>query len=118
MNQKFTKTEDRANLPISADPAEPGAIEELEDWQDHQFVPGYYTGGNLHPMLRNPGKPVWLGVGLLLGGLGAFGSVVLFAVQADRQVVTVFDIVFQNLLPLGLGVGLLAAFGRACHGLA
>jgi hypothetical protein len=95
--------------PVPTDPDAPDAIEELEDWQDHQYVPGYYTGSNLHPVLRHPGKPVWLGVVLLLLGSGSLGSIVLFAVQADRQVLTAFDLVVQNLLPLVLGVVMIAA---------
>lgn len=31
-----------------------GAIEEFKDWQAHQYTPGYYIGGNTHPVYRRP----------------------------------------------------------------
>lgn len=37
-------------------------IEELKEWQEHQYDPGYYTGGKIHPSLRKPGKPKVYGV--------------------------------------------------------
>jgi hypothetical protein len=31
---------------------------DVKDWQDHRYDPGYYTGGNIHPLLkaRRPNK--------------------------------------------------------------
>jgi hypothetical protein len=37
-------------------------IEELKEWQEHQYDSGYYTGGKIHPSLRKPGKPKVYGV--------------------------------------------------------
>lgn len=37
-------------------------IDELNEWQEHQYDPGYYTSGKIHPLLRKPGKPKVYGV--------------------------------------------------------
>jgi len=37
-------------------------IEELKEWQEHQYDPGYYTGQKIHPSLRNIGKPKLYGI--------------------------------------------------------
>jgi hypothetical protein len=31
---------------------------DVKDWQDHRYDPGYFTGGNIHPLLkaRRPNK--------------------------------------------------------------
>ena len=41
---------------------------DVKDWQDHRYDPGYYTGGNIHPLLkaRRPNK---YGYFLILSGL-------------------------------------------------
>lgn len=45
------------------DEKEPSNLEEIEEWQEHQFDPGYYyTGGKIHPSLKAPGKPILLAV--------------------------------------------------------
>lgn len=36
-------------------------LNELKEWQEHQYDPGYYTGGRIPPMFTNSGKPDWLG---------------------------------------------------------
>jgi hypothetical protein len=25
---------------------------DIKDWQDHRYDPGYFTGGNIHPLLK------------------------------------------------------------------
>jgi hypothetical protein len=42
---------------------------DVKDWQDHRYDPGYFTGGNIHPILkaRRPNK---YGYVLILSGLG------------------------------------------------
>jgi hypothetical protein len=41
---------------------------DVKDWQDHRYDPGYFTGGNIHPLLkaRRPNK---YGYVLILSGL-------------------------------------------------
>ena len=58
-------------------PVDPAAAE-LEDWQDHQYDEGYYTGGRIPPFLRGT-RPNPHGYALLaIGGCLA----VIFAVLA------------------------------------
>ena len=33
-------------------------LDEVEEWQKHQFDPDHYTGGNIHPYVKAPGKPM------------------------------------------------------------
>ena len=42
---------------------------DVKDWQDHRYDPGYFTGGNIHPLLkaRRPNK---YGYVLIISGLG------------------------------------------------
>ena len=58
-------------------PVDPAAAE-LEDWQNHQYVEGYYTGGRIPPFLRGR-RPNPYGYALLASG-GCFA--VMFAVLA------------------------------------
>jgi len=55
-------------------------IENLKEWQDHRYDPGYFTGGNIHPTLkaRRPNK---YGYFLLFGALIII--IVLFLGPAD-----------------------------------
>ncbi|HET7034619.1 MAG TPA: hypothetical protein VFI42_02965 [Thermomicrobiaceae bacterium] len=47
------------------------AIAEWGEWLDHQYDPGYYTGGRIPPFLRNRGGSSLYGYLLLFfGGLG------------------------------------------------
>src|SRR4029077_3837270 len=55
---------------MKKDPAEHNDLfRDVKDWQDHRYDPGYFTGGNIHPLLkaRRPNK---YGYVLILGGLG------------------------------------------------
>src|SRR5260221_6435907 len=42
---------------------------DVKDWQDHRYDPGYFTGGNIHPLLK-PRPPNKYGYALILSGLG------------------------------------------------
>lgn len=67
---------------------EDDAVAEWGEWLDHQYDPGYYTGGRIPPFLRNRGRPsafgyvllvfgaltLLLGVGTLLAGDAGFTS--------------------------------------------
>lgn len=47
-------------------------IQKLEEWQDRQYDPGYYTGGRILPSLTHAGRPK------LLGWFFVIVSVILF----------------------------------------
>jgi hypothetical protein len=42
---------------------------DVKDWQDHRYDPGYFTGGNIHPILKAK-RPNKYGYVLILSGLG------------------------------------------------
>ena len=62
---------------------------DVKDWQDHRYDPGYFTGGNIHPLLkaRRPNK---YGYVLILSGLGFlfvafFGLLAIRCIKAVRR---------------------------------
>jgi len=44
-------------------------IEELKEWQEHQYDPGYYRGGRIHPFHKIPGNPRLYGIFMTFIGL-------------------------------------------------
>ncbi len=44
-------------------------IDEYKDWQDNQYNPGHFTGGNVPIWLSRPGKPKLLGIVFFTFGL-------------------------------------------------
>lgn len=44
-------------------------LRDLNEWQEHRYDPGHFTGGNVHPILK-AGRPNKYGYLLILGGLG------------------------------------------------
>lgn len=43
-------------------------VENLEEWQNHQYDPYYYTRGRIHPFYKGP-QPNKFGYGLIASGL-------------------------------------------------
>jgi len=75
---------------------------DVKDWQDHRYDPGYFTGGNIHPLLkaRRPNK---YGYVLILSGLGLL-FVAFFA--SDRLRIEVVLQIAMALLLIAAGVKL------------
>ncbi len=44
-------------------------IDEFKEWQNHQYDPGYYTGGKIPPYIHKPRYPKIKGVLYIFGGL-------------------------------------------------
>jgi hypothetical protein len=51
-------------------------IEEIKEWQEHQYEPGYFTGRKIPPFLKYPGKPMIIGLLYIMGGI-SFGFMLL-----------------------------------------
>ncbi len=46
-------------MPKKKKEAYPGsAIDDFLEWQEHQYTPGYYTGGKVHPLYKTRNKAV------------------------------------------------------------
>lgn len=76
----------RSRRPRKVDPT----AHDLDEWQQHQYVPGYYTKGRIPPVLRGKRPNVWgwtlVVVGVLalvfaLPGLMEFGRLLGVAQQ-------------------------------------
>ncbi|MDP4093857.1 MAG: hypothetical protein Q8920_10895 [Bacillota bacterium] len=65
-------------------------IENLIDWEEHQYVAGYYTGGRLHPLYRNPGRPDMLGWIMVITSV-LFGIMLILAVISGTGKDTSFN---------------------------
>ena len=77
-------------------------LHDLEEWQDHQYDPGHWTGGSIPPHLKYPRRP--LGILLvIMGGLS------LLAVGMDMMTDSSLDSVVGNILGLLTGSLFLAA---------
>ncbi|MBZ4647439.1 MAG: hypothetical protein JG777_2928 [Clostridia bacterium] len=44
-------------------------INEFIEWQNHQYDPGYYTGGRIPPYIKKPERPKLFGWTLLIAGI-------------------------------------------------
>ncbi len=96
----------RAKRTRNMDEADP--LREWKDWQDHQYLPGYWVGGRIPPILlgRRPNK---FGYVLIASGIGTcLLAGVQFILNGSRvdwgELLTVL---LGGLLQLGAGVSLL-----------
>src|SRR5659263_3993 len=83
-------------------------LREWKDWQDHQYLPGYWVGGKIPPFLLGK-RPNRFGYLLVAGGIGACLFVALRLVLMGPRLdwgETVFALLFA-LLQLGAGISLL-----------
>lgn len=59
-------------------------IKEITKWQNSQYNPGAYTGGNLPPYITNPGKQKYLGWLLLIGSVISVPFFILMIIKGFR----------------------------------
>lgn len=71
------------------------SLKELIDWQNHQYDPGYYTGGNIPPYLKKKKSQKRLGWLFIL-----FGNLLL--VSLILALILGFD--FKQLGPIVIGM--------------
>lgn len=61
-------------------------FDKLNEWQEHQYDPGHYTGGNIPPILSNPGRPFVLGLLFIISSiLTAFLIIILVFNSFDKD---------------------------------
>lgn len=58
------------------------SINEWREWLDHQYVPGYYTGGRMPPFYRSTRRPSYFGYALVVTGILSL-TVILLAGPGD-----------------------------------
>jgi hypothetical protein len=80
---------------------------DVKDWQDHRYDPGYFTGGNIHPLLKGR-RPNKYGYVLILSGLGFFFVAFL---GRDRLSIEVVLQIAMALLLVAAGVKLVKGTG-------
>jgi len=75
-------------------------LNRFKEWQDHQYDPGYYTGGNIPPAYTNPRKPARLGWFLIIqGGAGLIAmtiALVYMAIEFDEFFIMFLLTIFIN----------------------
>lgn len=73
-------------------------LNDLEEWQKHQYDPGYYLGGNYSPQLKygigtKGGKYLGI-VFLMLGGMSGVGAVFSFIEGTGNLLGLLFFVLF------------------------
>ena len=68
-------------------PKQKDYIDEYDEWQRHQFEPGYFTGGRVPVWIKYPGNRKRLGaifliMGLIYGGWAVYNVMVLNEVMS------------------------------------
>jgi len=88
-------------------------IDEHEEWQRHQFNPGYFTGGRIPIWIKKPGNRKRLGkifliLGLFYSGWTVFNIIQLGKLeQATAQVVSTIFFSFTTIVLLWAGIKLI-----------
>ena len=77
-------------------------MRDVKDWLDHRYDPGYFTGGNIHPLLKAK-RPNKYGYFLVLSGLG---SLFVACFGRDRLWIEVVLQIAMALLLIATGVKL------------
>jgi hypothetical protein len=67
VNQRRKPPAKRANVDSRAS-GQDDPVERLIEWQEHRYDPGYYTGANIHPLIRR-GRPNRYGYVLIVGAV-------------------------------------------------
>lgn len=95
-------------------------IRDQLEWQEHQYNPYYFTGGKMFPFLKNPAKPFWVGLVLLLAGLAALTGVVIMLAgsvldsgQADLDVIYFMPDILTAIFGIVLIMAAIGMFKRA-----
>jgi hypothetical protein len=84
-------------------------IDDWKEWQDNQFNPGHFTGGKQIPVLKNPGKPLIVGLGLLFMGLVSLVGFITNMAGFDPQTDSIWLLLLSNLTILAFAVVFLLA---------
>ncbi len=103
--RKYEHNEYSETLQTSENPYEPDPnyINEFVEWQEHQYVAGYYTGGRIPPYVTKPGKPGIIGkIMIITGSFTLLMFVIAFIVGLSTQ--NIFQDFVSSLALAGVGV--------------
>lgn len=87
----------------------PDYIDDWKEWQDNQFNPGHFTGGKQVPVLKNPGKPLIVGLSLLFLGLVSLAGFIANLAGFHPQTESIWPFLLPNLPILVFAVVFLLA---------
>lgn len=77
-------------------------LNDLEEWQEKQYDPGHWTGGNIPPYLKCPKKPL----GILFVMMGLFSALlVLVAILQDFSLENIFSNIVTLLVAIVFLIG-------------
>ena len=75
-------------------------IDEHDDWQTRQFLPGYFVGGRIPIWLKKPGNRKGFGAVLVLSGLfyGAYTIYNIYQIALGFQITErIFSVMFLSI---------------------
>lgn len=78
-------------------------INEFVEWQEHQYVPGYYTGGKIPPFVTKPGRSGMMGIIMVItGSFTIVMFLIAFIVGLSTQ--NIFQDLASSLALVGAGL--------------
>ena len=93
-------------------PEDGDALQDWGDWLDHQYVPGYYTGGRIPPFLRRSGRASPYGYVLVVGGVFTLLAMIVVAFGGQGRLLQPGPLVGLAISALQVGAGLRLARPR------
>ncbi|OPX41906.1 hypothetical protein CLHUN_42200 [Ruminiclostridium hungatei] len=76
-------------------------FEKLNEWQEHQYDLGHYTGGNISPIISDPGRPSVLGWFFVISSL-IFSVLILVVIFMHFDGESILPILTVALVVVGL----------------
>lgn len=77
-------------------------FDKLNEWQEHQYDPGHYTGGNIPPILTNPGRPAALGWLFIVSAI-IFSTLILIIIfkSFDKERIIAISVIIVIVVGFG-----------------
>lgn len=94
------------NTTIHKQSSDDDYTQKLTEWQDKQFVSGYYTGGKIPTVYSHTARPILLGAFMIILFL-VYAVIFLFAVISHGSIGTAIIVLIPSSLLFFAGLGLI-----------
>lgn len=87
-------------------------LRDLEEWGEHQYSPGHWTGGNIPPQIKYGGKSMGY-LSILLGLISTMASVIpLFDATGIEDILPVVPVFLISFILILAGIKKLRSNGK------